>query len=203
MQNSSALKVPAAVDERHAIPQLVRGPFPETNAGCAHHPLAVGGVQIDGRVVKGPAPLDHRGIKVGMRNGDGANATQLLDTGEPFASSSNVTQSHRRFPPGDCTSNARCPIAKEGSVPMPKRLSPSASIDWNESRDWSSVVHSWPFGLMNCRSSSQIGQLLRRLIRFAELGAAGDADMNCSLFRWPGQPIPAYQTKNPRIAAAS
>src|SRR2546423_14075431 len=44
----------------------------------AHHPLAVGRVQVDGRV-EGARPLDHRRVVVRMRDRDRADPAELLD----------------------------------------------------------------------------------------------------------------------------
>src|SRR4028118_508490 len=64
VQPRAAGEVPAEADERHARADLARVAVPEDDGRIgAHHPLAVGGVQVDGGV-EGAAPLHHRRIVV-------------------------------------------------------------------------------------------------------------------------------------------
>jgi hypothetical protein len=74
------------------------------------------------------------------------------------SSSSSVMQSHSTFPSPESMRNARCPIAKLGSVWIEARPGSSSRIAFRcvpPSR--SIVVHSCPFAPTYCRESSQIG----------------------------------------------
>src|SRR5262245_10618158 len=71
------------------------------------------------------------------------------------ASSMSEMQSHRTLPCGVKTRSARWPIANCGRVPMPIRPGSCwrKALRWSTARA-SSVVHLWPLGGMNWRSSS-------------------------------------------------
>src|SRR5439155_26123500 len=74
MQHRAAIKMSAAVDQRHAIPKRKRGSFPKLNARTfAHDALVIGSMQKYFGI-ESFAPLNHRRVKMRMRNGDGANA---------------------------------------------------------------------------------------------------------------------------------
>jgi len=75
------------------------------------------------------------------------------------ASSIREMQSQRTFPSGVHKSSARCPMANLGVVPMP--MIPGSywrNPLWCEILSLSSVVHDWPSGGMNWRSSLHTGQ---------------------------------------------
>src|ERR1700687_4140278 len=76
------------------------------------------------------------------------------------AASSIAMQSHRAFPPGVQTISARCPIAKDGCVPMP--ITPGSCWRYElkcPAASAAGVVQVCPRGGTYCRSSSQIVQL--------------------------------------------
>ncbi len=75
------------------------------------------------------------------------------------ASSSSEMQSHSTLPPSVRNNNARWPMAKAGTVPMP--INPASccrnALQWpRASACW--LVQPWPDGGTNWRSSVQIGQ---------------------------------------------
>ena len=60
-------KMPAAPDQGDSGCDLAVFAFPEDEGAIVpHDPLAVGGMEIHRHVAEGPAPLDHRGVVVGM-----------------------------------------------------------------------------------------------------------------------------------------
>src|SRR2546427_10253770 len=68
MQHRAAIKMSAAIDQGHAIPKRKRCSFPKLDARTfAHDPLTVSSVQKYLRV-KMVGPLDHRCVKVWMRD---------------------------------------------------------------------------------------------------------------------------------------
>src|SRR5207248_2612495 len=74
------VKMPAATYQSQALGQRPRLAVPEHDSLVwPHHPLAVGGVQVDRNTTESPAPLDHAGIVMGVGNGDGRYATHRLE----------------------------------------------------------------------------------------------------------------------------
>src|SRR4029079_19647690 len=64
---------------RQALAELARLAVPEVDPLVgAHDPLAVGGVQVDGRV-EGARPLDQRRVVVRVRDRYRGDAAELLD----------------------------------------------------------------------------------------------------------------------------
>src|SRR6185312_671987 len=63
-----AREVAAGADEREAVAEFERPPFPEADGRVGpHHPGPLGLVDVDGGVAEGPAPLDHRRVIVRVR----------------------------------------------------------------------------------------------------------------------------------------
>ena len=74
MQHGAAFKMSAAIDQRQTIPKRKRCSFPELNARTlAHDPFAISGMQKYLRI-ETLGPLDHRRVKMRMRNRNGADA---------------------------------------------------------------------------------------------------------------------------------
>src|SRR5437870_8031608 len=74
MQHRAAFKMSAAINQGHAIPKRKRCSFPKLNARTfAHDPFPIGGMQENSRI-ESFSPLNHRRVKMRMRNGNGANA---------------------------------------------------------------------------------------------------------------------------------
>ena len=171
--------MPAAAHQGQPIRQGLGLAFPENDRRVgAHDPFAVGCVQVDGRI-KGPAPFDHRRIIMRVRDGDGGYAPQRFDLGDGGLDRSRLMQSHRTLPPGVCTSSARCPMEKEGLVPIPVR--PGSTVRmmlWWSCCRASSVVHCWPLPahvlalILTDRAAA--GRLRRR----GKLRAAGLANIS-------------------------
>ena len=145
--------------------------------GRAHHPRAVGSVEIDRHPAEGPAPLDHARSSSG-----GARRRWPRRRQAPGPS-------RRRPRPGAAGSptarwlwrvrrrKARWPMAKCGSMPsadQPRLLEPER-VRW-VSRSLSSVVHCCPVALTYCRSSSQMAAGGGRWSRLGVLRPAGRAD---------------------------
>src|SRR5262249_8800003 len=73
-------EVAAGADQRQAAEERLTLVLPEADARVrAHHPGALRLVEVDGRVAKGAAPLDHRGVVVRVRDRDLRDPAQLLD----------------------------------------------------------------------------------------------------------------------------
>ncbi len=82
MQHRAAGEMAAAADERHAARERKRIAVPELDRRVGpHHPFAVGGVQMNGRVER-MRPFDHRRIIMRMRDGDADEAAEPLDDGD-------------------------------------------------------------------------------------------------------------------------
>src|SRR6266571_7582733 len=72
----------AAIDQRHAIPKRKRCSFPKLDARTfAHDPVAISGVQKYLRI-ESFSPLNHRRVKVWMRDRNGANAAARIHLGD-------------------------------------------------------------------------------------------------------------------------
>jgi len=82
-----------------------------------------------GTPAKSPAPLDHAGVVVRVRDRNGPDASRA-DTASTTARSSSEMQSQRTLPSAVRTNNARCPMAKCGSMPMPSKPGSSNLIAW-------------------------------------------------------------------------
>jgi len=68
-----------APDQREPRAHLPGLSLPEDDRRVrAHHPRAVSGVQVDRRV-EDARPLDHGGVIVGVRDGDGGNPAHTAD----------------------------------------------------------------------------------------------------------------------------
>src|SRR6266516_744615 len=84
MQHRAAIKMSAAINQGHAIPKRKRGSFPKLNARSrgrgTHDPLAISSVQEYLRV-KMVGPIDHRCVKVWMRDRNRTEATARVDFG--------------------------------------------------------------------------------------------------------------------------
>src|SRR5262249_30718636 len=77
--DGAAVKVAAAANERHAVPQRVRLSAPEDDVLVgAHDPLVIVGVEVDRNVAEGPAPVDHTGVVMRVADGDGRDAAERL-----------------------------------------------------------------------------------------------------------------------------
>src|SRR6266511_2857727 len=84
MQHRAAFKMTAAIDQRHAIPKRKCCSFPELDARTfAHDPLTISSVQKYLRV-KIVGPLDHRCVKVWMRDRNRAEAAARVHLGDGF-----------------------------------------------------------------------------------------------------------------------
>ncbi len=82
MQHGAAGKMAAAADQGRAIGQRQRIAVPEFYRRIRpHDPLAVAGVQID-RDVEGMRPFDHRSVIMRMRDRDADQPAQCLDDGD-------------------------------------------------------------------------------------------------------------------------
>ena len=159
MQDRAALEVPAAANQRQPVAERLGFAVPEDDGLVGpHDPLPVGGVKVDRDAAEGPAPLDHRGVVVRVRDGDGRDAAQRLDRLD------HGFVKQRQAVPQDVacgvrTNKARWPMAKGGSMPMPISPGSSNRIELRlVSRSSSSVVHCWPVALTYCRSSWQMAQ---------------------------------------------
>src|SRR6266516_3425901 len=79
VQHSRSEKMAAAVDERHARREFHPLSIPKAYGSIgSHYPRSVSGMDIHG-TPKGVCPIDHRVVKVRMRNGDCAQAADCLD----------------------------------------------------------------------------------------------------------------------------
>src|SRR5437773_4339743 len=87
MQHSAAFEMSAAVDQREIIPERKGWSLPELNARSrvrgTHDPFAVGGMQKYLRI-ESFSPLDHRRVKMRVRNGNGADAAARVHVGNGF-----------------------------------------------------------------------------------------------------------------------
>src|SRR4029077_12083944 len=75
-----------------------------------------------------------------------------------IASSIKLMQSHSTLPCGVRTSKARWQIPNDGDVPMPISSPSRRNVAMCDLRNCAKLVHCWPVGGTNCRSSSQIEQ---------------------------------------------
>src|SRR5579872_3548050 len=75
--------MPAAADERDAIPQFQRFAVPVMHRLVRPlDPGAIGGVQMDRRIAERAAPLDLRRVEVRMRDRDRLDAAETPDEGD-------------------------------------------------------------------------------------------------------------------------
>src|SRR6266567_9464161 len=85
MQHRAAIKMSAAINQGHAIPKRKRCSFPKLDARSrgrgTHDPFAISGVQKYLRIELF-SPLNHRRVKMRMRNGNGANAAARVHLGD-------------------------------------------------------------------------------------------------------------------------
>ena len=80
MQHRAAVEMPAATKQGQPFAQRPRLAFPKDDGLVGpHHPLPVGGVEVDRHAPEGPTPFDHAGVVVRVRDGDGRDAAQRLD----------------------------------------------------------------------------------------------------------------------------
>src|SRR5215468_640490 len=83
VQHGAAWEMSATSDQRHAGQDFEGLALPGLDAGIGpHHPGGIVAVQMHRRITKGAAPLDHRRIEVGMRNGDRPEAAEAVDEGD-------------------------------------------------------------------------------------------------------------------------
>src|ERR1039457_4521112 len=188
MQNSPAFKVPAALNERHSIPKRTSRAFPKLRAAIGtHHPFTVGRVKVNGRVIKGPAPLDHGRVVVGMRNRKATNSTERLHALDGL-----IVQQRHAVPQKISTMR----LDEQGALSnRERRFGPDAEQIGPFSLDSIGMTFSQliergpllPFPVNELPLVLANRATLWRPIRFAKLCATGDADIIVHSFAFAGR----------------
>ena len=84
MQHCAAFEMTTTIDECEIVPKREGCSFPELNAGSfAHDPFVIGRMQKYLRV-ESLGPLNHRRVKMRMRNGDRSDAAARIHFGDGF-----------------------------------------------------------------------------------------------------------------------
>src|SRR6185436_5731977 len=70
MNDRATRKVPAAADQRDALPKFKRVTLPQLDRRpLPHDPILIGGMEMD-RATEGPRPFIHRRVEMRMRDRD-------------------------------------------------------------------------------------------------------------------------------------